>query len=92
LRQQLQAVKESISEQKFQADSLQKEEEHNADWMWGIQKNYADLEQQMAELDSRRTELKKTVAELEEEHGIAERLLKKEEADVHQLQNNGTPD
>ncbi|OQV12670.1 hypothetical protein BV898_13079 [Hypsibius exemplaris] len=86
LRDQLRALQKTIDDEAFEASTLQREEEQNADWMWDVQKNYAELEREMAEMDSRKIELKKTVTELDEERKVAENALKKEQVYVAELQ------
>ena len=78
-----------MDDEKFETDALQREEEQNADWMWDMQKTYADLEREMTNLDARRSGLKKSLIELEDKNKMAERLCLKEQHDVDELKLNG---
>lgn len=89
LRSQLAAIDKVIKDERREAENIQKEEEQNADWMWDVQRNYAEMEKQMAELDSQRVQLKDKAVALEEDHKVAQYKLEKEEAYVQKLHLNG---
>ena len=91
LKEQIQALDETLSVQKNERYLLEQEEEQNADWMWDVQQNYANLEREMADLDSVCVQLKNELLKSDEAQVHAIRQLQKEQKYIHDLELNGMP-
>lgn len=89
MKDQVRALEETLRAQKNEKYLLEQEEEQNADWMWDVQRNYAKLEKDMADLDSRRLQSKSELLKSDEAQVLALRTLKKEEKYISNLELNG---